>query len=547
MAPRKQPTKRVTRSQSAQAPSPVAAESESLQVQLPTKPSKQLENPLQVVGATQYVYELIEAESNVSNWVQWFVLLFVGNVVFLLFKENEDPSKFDPQHLYDAMFALLCVFCQIAVVFHHQWKKYKISGNNAPQLPEFNLLYATFIPLAVSLLQAPKYLILLGGCVTLVSDLQIVVQIGVAVLLEVQLVSSHDSYHPTFPIMALTPVWHLCVQYLLQYVAPKSFTKSDRNIIATLSVVLLVFIDNTSPVYLQILQKLMVSFASATGLCYPIYIVYQKTERNWAVLALLQIVFYILGFHLSTYFLTPVLSTDPFSWLDQFIQATETRWTIFRAWLGAVFVVLPAVFAVKSYFPLDVRRKVWHFALFGALAYPLVLDSELVSLALVGLFGLLLLVELQRALRLPPIGAYLDTLFVDFLDDKDRKGEVLSSYIYLVLGAALPIWFDSKSQEAVAGIITVGLGDSIASLVGKRLGANRWPGTNKTVEGSVAFVLATLASLSAFRYFGQNEFSYSNILCTSMLAAIVEGCTTMNDNLLVPVFTYLCLYLFKHF
>ncbi|CAG8718961.1 2901_t:CDS:2, partial [Scutellospora calospora] len=48
----------------------------------------------------------------------------------------------------------------------------------------------------------------------------------------------------------------------------------------------------------------------------------------------------------------------------------------------------------------------------------------------------------------------------------------------------------------LSGILTLGLGDAMASIVGKRYGRKRWPGTSKTVEGTFAFIIFHL--LGAF-------------------------------------------------
>ncbi|ESW98659.1 hypothetical protein KL918_001948 [Ogataea parapolymorpha] len=542
MGPRKQATRRSTRSQIKKS-EPVVEEEEQV-ISGPTTS----EGLLQSIGITQYVFELIDKQASIADWIQWFVLVFVANVIYVLFNDKSKGDSFNVQYLYDSIFTLLCVVCQVAVVFHHLWKKYKVTGQNAPQLPELELIYAVFIPLAIALMRSPRNLVLVAGSVALVSDLQELVKIGVSVLLEIQLLTSHESIESLpFVFVLAGPVWHVTVTSLLKYVAPNSFSKSERNILGTLAVALVLFINTQSLVHLQILQKLMVSFSAATGVCYTIYLVYENTDRNWAVLAILQAAFYGIGVHLSIYFLIPVLKEHPFLWLQNYIQETESRWFIFQLWLCGLFIVLPSLFIIAPVFPLDVRRKVWHFILFAALSYPLLVDPQIVALALIGLFGLLLLVELQRALRIPPFGNFFQQKFTDFLDEKDIKGEIVSSYLFLVLGVALPIWLDPEAPEAIAGLVTVGLGDSFASLLGKRIGANCWPGTKKTVEGSVAFVTATAGGLALFKLLGQNDFSYSNILCTAMLSAMVEGCTTMNDNLLVPIFTYLCLTVFKYF
>jgi len=57
-----------------------------------------------------------------------------------------------------------------------------------------------------------------------------------------------------------------------------------------------------------------------------------------------------------------------------------------------------------------------------------------------------------------------------------------------------------------AGILIIGLGDSAASIGGMMVGRFKWPGTKKTVEGTVfAFV-----SVMALAYWIQQSFDDEN-------------------------------------
>lgn len=47
---------------------------------------------------------------------------------------------------------------------------------------------------------------------------------------------------------------------------------------------------------------------------------------------------------------------------------------------------------------------------------------------------------------------------------------------------------------SLSGILSLGFGDATASLVGKRFGRCKWPGTKKTVEGTLAFIIAVFSS-----------------------------------------------------
>lgn len=65
--------------------------------------------------------------------------------------------------------------------------------------------------------------------------------------------------------------------------------------------------------------------------------------------------------------------------------------------------------------------------------------------------------------------------------------------------------------DQYTGILVLGVGDALASVVGKRLGRHRWSaGSLKTVEGSVAFVLSVVSCAWLLRAFGLvEEFSVS--------------------------------------
>lgn len=49
-------------------------------------------------------------------------------------------------------------------------------------------------------------------------------------------------------------------------------------------------------------------------------------------------------------------------------------------------------------------------------------------------------------------------------------------------------------MASLSGILSLGFGDAAASLIGKRFGQWYWPGTKKTVEGTLAFIVAVFFS-----------------------------------------------------
>lgn len=61
------------------------------------------------------------------------------------------------------------------------------------------------------------------------------------------------------------------------------------------------------------------------------------------------------------------------------------------------------------------------------------------------------------------------------------------------------------------GILVLGVGDALASIVGKRIGRHKWSASSsKTIEGSVAFAVSVIACAWILRVLGLTErFSVS--------------------------------------
>ena len=169
---------------------------------------------------------------------------------------------------------------------------------------------------------------------------------------------------------------------------------------------------------------------------------------------------------------------------------------------------------------INIRRKFYHAIVFLIVVPGWFFDIKFLSLALTTLLSIFLLCEFHRALGVSPFGLILDSFMKTFTDEKDASGPLITGHIYLLCGVAGGIWlqtcvfldnqiFSRLSNSvhshsmvdsppgipplaALAGAIILGLGDSIASIIGYSLGDKRhkWPGTSKSLEGTIGFMIS---------------------------------------------------------
>ncbi|KAF9920310.1 hypothetical protein FBU30_009891 [Linnemannia zychae] len=137
---------------------------------------------------------------------------------------------------------------------------------------------------------------------------------------------------------------------------------------------------------------------------------------------------------------------------------------------------------------LNNRRKYYHALAVLMFVPGYLTDEPFMHIAFsVGLASLIFL-EYIRYFAVVPFGKEIHLFLVGFLDGRDG-GPIILSHLYLLMGCAAPVWLaEHHILAGLSGIFALGVGDAMASIVGKRFGRHRWPGTIKTVEGTVAFV-----------------------------------------------------------
>ncbi|KAI6122178.1 histidine kinase [Pisolithus croceorrhizus] len=188
----------------------------------------------------------------------------------------------------------------------------------------------------------------------------------------------------------------------------------------------------------------------------------------------------------------------------------------------------------------NARRKFFHGLAVAMFLPGVAVDPAFTHLSFSAAFALFIFAEYVRYFAVYPFGAAVHLFMNEFLDQKD-SGTAILSHFYLLMGCAGAVWLEGPSQlDQYTGILALGVGDAMASIIGKRIGRYRWfAGSPKTVEGSLAFVFSLVLCAWCLRLFGLvDDFSMSRYAAVVTLVSVLEGFTDQNDNLTLPLYMW---------
>jgi dolichol kinase len=134
--------------------------------------------------------------------------------------------------------------------------------------------------------------------------------------------------------------------------------------------------------------------------------------------------------------------------------------------------------------------------------------------------------RMMRAEELPPVG-----------------GPVSINGATWVLVTATLLVFVFPIRIAVAAFVMFMISDAAAALVGRRIGRHRWPGSARTVEGSLGFVAAGMLVMAAFP--GVPFWAGALSVVFASVAEALPG--PLNDNIRVPLVAAAVLYCLEKF
>ncbi|XVF05731.1 hypothetical protein REPUB_Repub05bG0197600 [Reevesia pubescens] len=193
----------------------------------------------------------------------------------------------------------------------------------------------------------------------------------------------------------------------------------------------------------------------------------------------------------------------PVLWILQFVFSEPLkRLSLCIYWLGLIYVSVLRFYNISKNSKLEriLLRKYYHLLAVSMFLPALIYQPKFLDLAFGAALAVFLVLEIIRVWRIWPLGQHVHQFMSAFTDHRDSD-LLIVSHFSLLLGCALPIWmssgFNDRPLTPFAGILSLGIGDTMASMVGHKYGVLRWSKTGKkTVEGTAAGITSVLAACS---------------------------------------------------
>ncbi|KAL6947070.1 hypothetical protein ACO0QE_001934 [Hanseniaspora vineae] len=411
----------------------------------------------------------------------------------------------------------------------------------------FQLIYLFLLPIGITIYYAHPRMQYLGvNCALVLNYLPVPPHLKLPLQGIFALINAEDPYFYDYKFHYLVAIaLNYCIYFVLTKVSQlKSLSVIECNLFAILSTNLL-YLYQSESVEFQILQKSLWSLIIIATVNWLLDLSFFHKSTNAASRKIVLGGITLLGFPflLQTFlshFQSATFSHNAVQWLYQYIVEDPLKLKILGVWMASLLILIPNIFIIKSMLSLNTSRKLWHFIIFLLITIPFKYDPEFVKLGISGVVPLFLLVEYLRYTNL--CGNYINNCLKSFSDYRDSAGPIVISYLYLIIGVSFPLLINND----ICGCVVLGVGDSIASMIGKKFGKKYWDGPdNKTMEGTTAFVVSTFALSLILKAF-YNDWDYLPILANKeqlfeiftncFVAGILEGNATFNDNILLPPF-----------
>ncbi|CAH8387076.1 unnamed protein product [Eruca vesicaria subsp. sativa] len=248
-------------------------------------------------------------------------------------------------------------------------------------------------------------------------------------------------------------------------------------------------------------------------------------------------------------------SQHPFLWVLTFVFSEPVkRLSLCIYWVLLIVVSVSRFYSISRSSKVEriLLRKYYHLMAVLMFLPALVLQPKFLDLAFGAALAVFIALEIIRIWRIQPLGEPLHHFMNAFTDHRDSE-LLIVSHFSLLLGCALPIWmssgFNDRALSPFAGILSLGIGDTMASMVGHKYGVLRWSKSGKkTVEGTAAGITSVMAVcfvlvpiLASMGYILSQ--GWWSLLLAVTATGMLEAYTAQLDNAFIPLVFYslLCL------
>ncbi|XP_049821619.1 dolichol kinase [Aethina tumida] len=249
-----------------------------------------------------------------------------------------------------------------------------------------------------------------------------------------------------------------------------------------------------------------------------------------------------------------LLNRSPLLWIIQtmFYDMSSIKLVLYWSFCSgtAVLAISNQIYYAKK--ASTSQRKVFHLLAVSVFVPGLLFKCSFLYLSSGVVLGIFFALELIRILKMPPLDKFLENGFAVFVDEKD-VGVVAFTPLYLLAGCSLPMWLHPAPCDVtdsamfcllplLSGLLTIGVGDTAASVVGSNYGKHKWKDSPKSIEGTVACVLSQALFVIILVYFGWLKsltvVQHVKIAVAIVATSIIEAKTTQVDNLVLPLVMY---------
>ncbi|CAM8897980.1 unnamed protein product [Rhodiola kirilowii] len=248
-------------------------------------------------------------------------------------------------------------------------------------------------------------------------------------------------------------------------------------------------------------------------------------------------------------------SLHPILWIVRFVFSEPLkRLSLCFYWVSLICVAVLRFYSISKHSKVEriLLRKYYHLMAVCMFVPAVIYQPMFLDLAFGAALAVFLVLEIIRICRMWPLGQLVHQFMTAFTDHRDSD-ILIVSHFSLLLGCALPIWMSSGYNDRplapFAGILSLGIGDTMASMVGYKYGVLRWSKAGKkTIEGTAAGITSMLAAcLTLLPLLASTGYlvteNWFPLLFAVTVSGLLEAYTAQLDNAFIPLVFYslLCL------